>query len=52
MPTIIHEYKEYMIQKYKEFYENNKDFRKEILRRLDNAQREYWAVEENRKNQS
>jgi DNA gyrase subunit B len=45
-------YKDYMVKKYKEFYESNDIYRKETLRRLDEAQKKYWAEEKNRKLQS
>ncbi len=46
------EYKEYMVNKFLKFYESNKEYRKESLDRLNEAQKEYWSKEENRKKQS
>jgi len=43
------EYKEYMKQKYLEFYYSNEEYRKE---RLDKAQKEYWNKKENREKRS
>ncbi|MFH0752684.1 MAG: DNA topoisomerase (ATP-hydrolyzing) subunit B [archaeon] len=45
-------YKQFMISKYKEFYESNEKYRNYMLKLLDNAQKEYWAKEENRNLQS
>jgi DNA gyrase subunit B len=45
-------YKNYMVKKYKEFYESNDNYRKESLKRLDGAQKKYWAEEKNRQLQS
>ncbi len=45
-------YKEYMKNKYLEFYQTNAQYRENLLNRLDNAQREYWSKEENRVKQS
>jgi len=46
------EYKEYMIKKYLEFYENNKEYRERSLEILNKAQTEYWSNEENKRLQS
>ncbi|MBS3107805.1 DNA topoisomerase (ATP-hydrolyzing) subunit B [Candidatus Woesearchaeota archaeon] len=46
------DYKKYMHQKYKEFYENNPEYRERLLKRLNEEQRNYWSNEENRKKQS
>jgi len=46
------EYKEYMVKKFKEFYYTNKKYREENLARLNNAQKQYWSDEENKKLQS
>jgi len=46
------EYKKYMIKKYLEFYENNGEYREELLKRLNKSQKEYWSNKENRKLQS
>ena len=45
-------YKEYMVQKFLEFYENNVDYRKKTLDRLNKEQKEYWSKSINRKKQS
>ena len=46
------EYKEFMTQKYKEFYKKNPEYREKIHKILNDAQREYWGKEENRKKQA
>ncbi|MEA3344902.1 MAG: DNA topoisomerase (ATP-hydrolyzing) subunit B [Chloroflexota bacterium] len=46
------EYKQYMAEKWLEFYNNNEEYREEVLERLDQAQQEYWGQEENRKAQA
>lgn len=46
------DYKEFMNNAWKEFYESNEDYRLEVLNRLDKAQQEHWSSEENRKAQS
>ena len=46
------EYKEYMVKKFLEFYENNEKYREESLERLNQAQKEYWSKKGNRKLQS
>lgn len=46
------EYKKFMIKSFKEFYENNKEYRKESLERLNKLQKEYWSKEDNRRQQS
>jgi DNA gyrase subunit B len=46
------EYKEYMVKKFINFYENNAEYREETIKRLDKAQKDYWSKEENRKLQS
>src|SRR3989339_250056 len=43
------EYKEFMIDKFLEFYNSNEDYRQENELRLNKAQKEYWAKEENKK---
>ena len=45
-------YKEFMLKKFIEFYENNEEYRKKSLERLNKAQKEHWSKEENRKLQS
>jgi len=42
------EYKHYMIQKFKEFYENNEEYRKFNNRMLNEEQKKYWSNKENR----
>ena len=46
------EYKEYMKKKYLEFYYGNDEYRKKLLKRLYNGQKEYWNDTNNRKKQS
>jgi DNA gyrase B subunit len=46
------EYKAYMTQKWREFYESNEEYRLENKEQLDRAQREYWSSEANRLQQS
>src|SRR3989339_227706 len=46
------EYKEFMIDKFLEFYNSNEDYRQENELRLNKAQKEYWAKEENKKKAS
>jgi len=46
------DYKEFMKKKYLEFYYENEGYREEVLKRLNDEQKKYWADEENRKNQS
>lgn len=45
-------YKEFMKNKFLEFYYENDVYRKRVLKRLDDEQKKYWADENNRKNQS
>ncbi|MBI4783039.1 MAG: DNA gyrase subunit B, partial [Oscillatoriophycideae cyanobacterium NC_groundwater_1537_Pr4_S-0.65um_50_18] len=45
-------YKAYMTEKWREFYENNEDYRQQNRDQLDQAQREYWSDEENRQEQA
>ncbi|MBU0687061.1 MAG: DNA topoisomerase (ATP-hydrolyzing) subunit B [Candidatus Margulisbacteria bacterium] len=46
------EYKLYMIDKFKDFYNSNEAYRKESLEILKKEQKKYWGQEENRKKQS
>lgn len=46
------EYKEYMKNKYLDFYNSNEDYRKSVLERLNKDQKKYWSSQENRKKQS
>ena len=46
------EYKEYMIQKWREFYGTNEAYRNENKEQLNKNQHEYWGNEVNRLNQS
>jgi DNA gyrase subunit B len=46
------EYKEFMKNKYLEFYYTNKQYQKGLLKRLYFAQKNYWADEKNREKQS
>lgn len=41
-------YKEFMNKKFKEFYDNNSEYRKANNIRLNNAQKNYWQNNENR----
>ena len=45
-------YKAYMVEKWLDFYHTNDAYRKEVLEQLDQAQREYWSDEENRRLQA
>ncbi|HHB94040.1 MAG TPA: intein-containing DNA gyrase subunit B, partial [Campylobacterales bacterium] len=46
------EYKEYMKNRYLNFYYSNKEYRDATLTRLNQEQKEYWSKEENREKQS
>ena len=46
------EYKQFMIQKFIEFYNSNENYREESNERLNKAQKKYWADFENRKKAS
>jgi len=46
------DYKEFMTQKYQEFYNDNPVYRKQNLSRLYEAQQAYWSSKINRKTQS
>jgi DNA gyrase subunit B len=41
-------YKDYMTQKWREFYETNEDYRQTNAAQLNEAQKAYWGVEKNR----
>ncbi len=41
-------YKQYMVQKFLEFYNSNPEYQKRSLDRLTKAQQEYWSSQENR----
>ncbi|HYE74346.1 MAG TPA: toprim domain-containing protein, partial [Blastocatellia bacterium] len=45
-------YKAYMIEKWHEFYSTNEEYRLQNRAQLDQAQREYWNSEENRRAQA
>ncbi len=45
-------YKDFMRDKWLEFYNTNEEYRNGVLERLDAAQREHWSSEENRAAQS
>src|SRR3989339_1699581 len=45
-------YKQYMTQKFMDFYANNKDYQIKNNKLLDREQKEYWNNNENRKKQS
>ena len=42
------EYKAYMVQKWREFYESNEEYRQQNQAQLNKAQQEYWNDEVNR----
>lgn len=46
------EYKNYMMKKFLEFYNNNTEYRKENNKKLNEIQKEYWSKRKNRKKQS
>jgi DNA gyrase subunit B len=46
------EYAAFMREAWREFYENNPDYRKRLRERLTREAREYWADEEHRKEQA
>jgi len=46
------EYKEFMVDKFLEFYNSNEKYQTESLKRLNQEQRDYWSSKENRKKQS
>ncbi|RKZ42390.1 MAG: DNA topoisomerase (ATP-hydrolyzing) subunit B [Gammaproteobacteria bacterium] len=45
-------YKAYMLQKWREFYNSNEEYRLQNREQLDKAQREYWGYEANRQAQA
>ena len=45
-------YKDFMTAKWREFYASNEDYRRENEARLNQAQRDYWAEEANRRAQA
>ena len=45
-------YKEFMTEKWRDFYETNEEYRRQNNEQLDKAQQEHWASEENRATQS
>lgn len=45
-------YKQYMVEKWKEFYNSNEEYREQNKQQLDQAQKEYWSSEENRQKQA
>jgi len=46
------EYKEYMKEKYSEFYNNNEAYRLKNKKSLNEAQKAYWSITENKDKQS
>jgi DNA gyrase subunit B len=46
------EYKDYMKNKFLEFYFSNEQYKRETLQRLSTEQRKYWSKQENRERQS
>jgi len=45
-------YKQYMVERWLEFYRTNDEYREEVLERLNRVQREYWEQEGNRRAQA
>ncbi|MGI8641503.1 MAG: LAGLIDADG family homing endonuclease, partial [Pyrinomonadaceae bacterium] len=45
-------YKTFMTEKWREFYESNEEYREQNRAQMDKAQKDYWAKEENRIAQS
>lgn len=45
-------YKQYMMKKWKEFYNSNEEYKNELHERLNNMQKEHWSSEENRQKQA
>jgi len=45
-------YKEFMKDKFLDFYNGNKDYREKNNKLLDKVQKEYWSIEENRQKQA
>jgi len=46
------EYKEFMVQKFLEFYRNNEAYRESNRKMLSNAQKKYWSFDDNKLKQS
>ena len=46
------EYKQFMINKFLEFYHSNGDYRQKSLRLLNKAQKDYWSSMDNREKQA
>jgi DNA gyrase subunit B len=46
------DYKAYMIEKWREFYESNEDYRQRNHAQMDEAQKRYWSSTENRQAQA
>jgi DNA gyrase subunit B len=46
------EYKEFMVQAFLKFYNENEEYRKENNKILNESQKRYWSVDDNRKKQS
>jgi len=46
------EYKQYMTEKFLDFYQNNPDYQEKNNKLLDKNQKKYWSVRENRKQQA
>ena len=45
-------YKEFMTEKWREFYQTNEEYRRQNNEQINTAQKEYWAKEDNRLAQS
>ncbi|MEW5896423.1 MAG: DNA topoisomerase (ATP-hydrolyzing) subunit B [Nanoarchaeota archaeon] len=46
------EYKQYMVEKFLNYYDSNPSYRKQSLKMLNSAQKEYWSKKENREKQA
>jgi DNA gyrase subunit B len=46
------DYKAFMLESWKSFYQNNAEYRKETIKNLDKVQKEYWSNPDNREKQS
>jgi len=46
------EYKEFMVKKFKEFYNSNPEYKEKNIKTLNEAQKNYWSNLENRNKQS
>jgi DNA gyrase subunit B len=46
------EYKDYMVSKFIEFFNSNKEYRENSIKMLNEQQKEYWSSKDNRKKQA